>query len=83
MQASEQGVGANSVGKAARYQIVPRTLIFVISVNPVSGGEEMLLIKAHPTNGYGPTNSTASAATSKQARTFWPRPGGSWPRRRD
>ena len=46
MQASEQGVG---VGKAGRYQVVPRTLIFVTSVNPVSGGEEMLLIAGAPT----------------------------------
>ena len=45
MQAAEQGVG---VGKAGRYQVVPRTLIFVTSVNPVSGGEEMLLIKGAP-----------------------------------
>ena len=48
MQASEQGVGANSVGKAGRYQVVPRTLIFVTSINPATGGEEMLLIKGAP-----------------------------------
>ncbi|MBX3053603.1 MAG: NUDIX domain-containing protein [Caldilineaceae bacterium] len=42
MQASEQGLGK---GKPSRYQVVPRTLIFVTSVNPANGGEEMLLIK--------------------------------------
>ena len=35
-------------GKLGRYQIVPRTLIFVTSVNPSTGGEEMLLIKGAP-----------------------------------
>jgi len=45
MQAAEQGVGA---GKSGRYQIVPRTLIFVTSVNPATGGEEMLLIAGAP-----------------------------------
>lgn len=45
MQASEQGLGR---GKAARYQVVPRTLIFVTSVNPTTGSEEMLLIKGAP-----------------------------------
>lgn len=42
MNASEQGVGP---GKPGRYQVVPRTLIFVTSVNPDSGDEEMLLLK--------------------------------------
>lgn len=46
MKASEQGVGK---GKAGRYQVVPRTLIFVTSINPATGGEEMLLIKGAPT----------------------------------
>lgn len=46
MKASEQGVGT---GKAGRYQVVPRTLIFVTSVNPATGSEEMLLIKGAPT----------------------------------
>lgn len=46
MQASEQGV---TPGKPDRYQVVPRTLIFVTSNNPATGGEEMLLIKGAPT----------------------------------
>jgi len=46
MKASDQGVGK---GKSGRYQVVPRTLIFVTSVNPATGGEEMLLIKGAPT----------------------------------
>ncbi|MBI3960023.1 MAG: NUDIX domain-containing protein [Chloroflexi bacterium] len=45
MQASEQGVGP---GKSGPYQVVPRTLIFVTSINPASGGEEMLLIAGAP-----------------------------------
>lgn len=45
MKASDQGV---EKGKAGRYQVVPRTLIFVTSVNPGTGGEEMLLIKGAP-----------------------------------
>ncbi len=45
MQASEQGVGKD---KAARYQLVPRTLIFVTSINPATGSEEILLIKGAP-----------------------------------
>lgn len=45
MQASEQGVG---MGKSGHYQVVPRTLIFVTSVNPASRGEEMLLIVGAP-----------------------------------
>lgn len=49
MRASEQGVGTNSPGKAARYQVVPRTLIFVTGINPDTGGEEMLLIAGAPT----------------------------------
>ena len=44
MNASEQGVG-----KSGRYQVVPRTLIFVTSVNPSTGDEEMLLIQGAPT----------------------------------
>jgi len=31
-----------------RYQAIPRTLIFVTSVNPVNGAEEILLIKGAP-----------------------------------
>lgn len=46
MQTSEQGVGSR---KSGRYQVVPRTLIFVISINPASGGVEMLLLKGAPT----------------------------------
>jgi len=45
MNASEQGVGP---GRPGRYQVVPRTLIFVTSINPASGGEEILLIKGAP-----------------------------------
>jgi len=45
MQVSEQGVGA---GKTGRYQVVPRTLMFVTSINPASGGEELLLLKGAP-----------------------------------
>lgn len=45
MQASEQGIAS---GKSKRYQVVPRTLIFVTSVNPATGSEEMLLIKGAP-----------------------------------
>ncbi|RLT40694.1 MAG: NUDIX domain-containing protein [Chloroflexi bacterium] len=46
MQASEQGVGR---GTSGRYAVLPRTLIFVTSINPASGGEEMLLLKGAPT----------------------------------
>lgn len=45
MQVVEQGVGQ---GRTGRYQVVPRTLIFVTSVNPASGGEEMLLLLGAP-----------------------------------
>lgn len=45
MRASEQGIQSGTRG---RYQVVPRTLIFVTSINPVTGGEEMLLIKGAP-----------------------------------
>lgn len=46
MQATEQGV---SQGKPGRYQVVPRTLIFVTCTDPASGGQEILLIKGAPT----------------------------------
>lgn len=46
MNVSEQDIQA---GKASRYQVVPRTLIFVTSQNPASGCAEMLLIKGAPT----------------------------------
>jgi len=45
MRASEQGVAANPTAKAARYQVVPRTLIFITSRNPATGADELLLLK--------------------------------------
>lgn len=46
MQAAEQGV---SQGKPGRYQVIPRTLIFVTCTDPTGGGQEILLIKGAPT----------------------------------
>ncbi|MCL4831990.1 MAG: NUDIX domain-containing protein [Caldilineaceae bacterium] len=46
MQASQQGISA---GAGGRYQVVPRTLIFVTSINPENGNEDLLLIKGAPT----------------------------------
>lgn len=48
MQASEQGVADKRAGRAARYQVVPRTLIFVTSQNPDTGAQELLLLKGAP-----------------------------------
>lgn len=46
MQAAEQGT--REPGRR-RYLAVPRTLIFVTSVNPANGVEEVLLLKGAPT----------------------------------
>jgi 8-oxo-dGTP diphosphatase len=46
MQAAEQGTREPD---RRRYLAVPRTLIFVTSVNPDNGGEELLLLKGAPT----------------------------------
>ncbi|HMN29650.1 MAG TPA: NUDIX domain-containing protein [Caldilineaceae bacterium] len=46
MQATEQGTRE---ANRRRYQVVPRTLIFLTSTNPHSGGREVLLIKGAPT----------------------------------
>jgi len=46
MNASEQGT--REPGKA-RYQVLPRTLIFVTSHSPETGTEEVLLLKGAPT----------------------------------
>ncbi len=45
MNVDEQGVGK---GGKRRYQAIPRTLILVTSVNPRSGGREVLLLKGAP-----------------------------------
>lgn len=45
MQANEQGV--REPGRR-RHQAIPRTLIFVTSTNPQTGGQEILLIKGAP-----------------------------------
>ena len=45
MQANEQGVRAEK----RRYQTIPRTLIFVTSINPATGQREVLLLKGAPT----------------------------------
>jgi len=45
MQSNDQG--AREPGKR-RYQAIPRTLIFLTSVNPVSGAKEILLLKGAP-----------------------------------
>jgi 8-oxo-dGTP diphosphatase len=44
MQASEQGTSARGV----RHVVVPRTLIFVTSINPETGAREVLLLKGAP-----------------------------------
>jgi 8-oxo-dGTP diphosphatase len=46
VNAAEQGTGANS---PRRYQVIPRTLIFLTSSNPTSGTREILLLKGAPT----------------------------------
>lgn len=46
MKASEQGLASD---KKQRYRVVPRTLIFLTSVNPQDGEREVLLIKGAPT----------------------------------
>lgn len=46
MKASEQGLASD---KKQRYRVVPRTLIFLTSVNPQDGAREVLLIKGAPT----------------------------------
>ena len=46
MNTHDQGVNES---KNRRYQTVPRTLIFVTSVNPETGADEVLLLKGAPT----------------------------------
>jgi 8-oxo-dGTP diphosphatase len=46
MQAADQGTG--TTGKT-RYQVIPRTLIFLTGHNPQSGAWEVLLLKSAPT----------------------------------
>jgi 8-oxo-dGTP diphosphatase len=46
MQASEQGV--REPGRQ-RYQAIPRTLIFLTGTHPITGRQEILLIKGAPT----------------------------------
>ncbi len=46
MQASDQGT--RETGQR-RYQAIPRTLIFLTSVNPQTGVQEVLLLKGAPT----------------------------------
>ncbi len=46
MQASEQGT--REPGKR-RYQAIPRTLIFITSMHPQTGAQEVLLLKGAPT----------------------------------
>ncbi len=46
MQASEQGT--REIGKR-RYQAIPRTLIFITSLNLQTGAQEVLLLKGAPT----------------------------------
>lgn len=45
MKASEQGVGP---GAPQRYQVTPRTLIFLYSRSPESGKREVLLLRGAP-----------------------------------
>lgn len=49
MNVEDQGVGPAKTGGKQRYQAIPRTLIFVTSRNPESGGEEVLLLRGAPT----------------------------------
>lgn len=49
MKVEEQGIATGKSGGKVRYQAVPRTLLFVTSRNPATGGEEVLLIKGAPT----------------------------------
>jgi 8-oxo-dGTP diphosphatase len=46
MKVTEQGLASD---KKQRYRVVPRTLIFLTSVNPQDGLREVLLIKGAPT----------------------------------
>jgi 8-oxo-dGTP diphosphatase len=46
MKASDQGT--RETGKR-RYQAIPRTLLFLTSVNPQTGAQEVLLLKGAPT----------------------------------
>ncbi|MBX3002169.1 MAG: NUDIX domain-containing protein [Caldilineaceae bacterium] len=46
MKVTEQGLATD---KKQRYRVVPRTLIFLTSINPQDGGREVLLIKGAPT----------------------------------
>jgi 8-oxo-dGTP diphosphatase len=46
MKATEQGLQGD---KKQRYQVVPRTLIFLTSANPQGKGLDVLLIKGSPT----------------------------------
>ncbi len=46
MKASDQGTQGE---KWQRYQAIPRTLTFVTSISPVSGLQEVLLLKGAPT----------------------------------
>jgi len=45
MKAAEQGTRETS---KRRYQAIPRTLIFLTSVNPATGTQEVLLLKGAP-----------------------------------
>jgi 8-oxo-dGTP diphosphatase len=45
MQAADQGT--STTGKT-RYQVIPRTLVFLTSHNPQNGVEEVLLLKGAP-----------------------------------
>jgi 8-oxo-dGTP diphosphatase len=46
MKASEQGLASD---KKQRYRVVPRTLIFLTSVDPADGARQLLLIQGAPT----------------------------------
>jgi 8-oxo-dGTP diphosphatase len=46
MKVSEQGLASD---KKQRYRVIPRTLIFLTSVNPEDGMREVLLMKGAPT----------------------------------
>jgi 8-oxo-dGTP diphosphatase len=45
VKAAEQGV---RVAGQQRYQVIPRTLVFLTSVNPQTGNQEVLLLKGAP-----------------------------------
>ena len=46
MKQEDQGTREH---KRQRYQVIPRTLVFLTSMNPVSAAQEVLLLKGAPT----------------------------------